>query len=279
MQYVVLGADGMLGSDLVAICMARDLPILGLDFPAIDITDSTTLDSAIPEGSTVVNCAAYTQVDDAETDRERAFLVNASGAGNVAQVCLRKGCRLLHLSTDYVFNGSADQPCREEGPTGPLNVYGESELAGELEVRGAGCDALVVRAQSLFGANGKNFVHTIMNRLSENGSNLRVVCDQVSSPTYTKHLASAILKLVESGASGTVHVSASGSCSWHAFAVRIAEHVNPGAIVTPVDSAECPMPARRPARSVMNTSRFELVTGTRMPSWEAGLLEYLEEVA
>jgi dTDP-4-dehydrorhamnose reductase len=278
MQYVIIGADGMLGSDLTAMCVAGGLPTLGVDYPEVDITEIATLEHTIPARSIVVNCAAYTQVDDAETDRARAFLVNGAGAGNVADVCFRKECRLLHLSTDYVFNGSADLPYREEDPTNPLNVYGESKLAGEERVREAGGDALVVRVQSLFGANGRNFVKTIIKKLRENGSDLRVVQDQVCSPTYTKHLASAILSLIEAEITGIVHVCASGSCSWHAFAVRIAEHVNPGKAVTPIDSSEFPTPARRPALSVMNTSRFESVTGRRMPSWEEGLHEYLNEV-
>jgi len=279
MHYVIIGANGMLGSDLASMCVAEGLPTLGLDYPEVDITDPASLGTAIPTHSIVVNCAAYTRVDEAESDRDRAFLVNGAGAGNVAEACLKKRCRLLHLSTDYVFNGNADLPYREEDPTEPLNVYGESKLAGEEAVREAGGDALVVRVQSLFGANGRNFVRTIMHRLLDSGNDVRVVQDQVCSPTYTKHLASAILSLIEAEVAGIVHVCASGSCSWHGFAVRIAEHVNPGSVVTPVCSSEFPTPARRPARSVMDTSRFESVTGRRMPTWEEGLREYLEEVA
>ncbi len=278
MKVIVLGAAGMLGHDLVPACQAAGFTTIGLDLPEVDITQPASLAEAIPGDSTVINCAAYTRVDDAEAEKELAFAINGEGAGNVAQVCKEKVCRLLHLSTDYVFNGEGEEPYRENDPTDPINVYGASKLDGEQRVAAALNNHLIIRVQSLFGRSGPNFVKAISRKLEEEQPELRVVNDQISAPTYTGHLAKGIVTLLQGPYSGKVHVSASGHCSWYEFACAIAARLRPDIEVQPVSTAEFPRPARRPAHGVMDTRRFKGWTGgQQMPTWEEGLNDYLKE--
>lgn len=274
MKLVVVGAKGMLGTDLLQAAAGFD--VQGFDLPEIDIARRESVASVLPEADWVVNCAAYTRVDDAEKNRDAAFLVNATGAGHLASVCAERRTPLLHISTDYVFDGAATRPYVEEDATNPLGVYGASKLAGEQAVIAAGGPHLILRAQSLFGRNGQSFIRTIVRLLREGRTPLRVVKDQVSSPTYTLHLADAILRLIRAGKNGIVHVASSGQCSWFEFACAIARRVKPGAEVVPITAAEFRAPARRPGYSVLNTGRYRQWTGHTMPSWEEGMAAYLE---
>jgi dTDP-4-dehydrorhamnose reductase len=277
MKIVILGAKGMLGQDLVAACKKAGIETLGFDLPELDITrDDGGLDR-IPTCDRVVNSAAFTDVDGAETKREVCFAVNGEGPGRVAEMCARRGIPLLHISTDYVFDGRGRRPLKEEDPVNPLSVYGESKLAGEVAVQKAGGRNLIVRTQALFGAHGKSFIRAITAKLSQSADPLRVVNDQTTCPTYTRHLADGILRLMKTPEHGIVHLSASGSCTWYEFACAIAAQVKPRAIVEPVTSEEYPRPARRPACSVLDKSRYEAWTGHKMPSWQEGMKEYLRE--
>jgi dTDP-4-dehydrorhamnose reductase len=277
MKILLVGAKGMLGRDVAALCERNGVAVAGYDLPELDISGPPEGLSALPVCDRMVNCAAYTNVDGAESEREAALAVNRDGARHLAQWCKARAVPLLHVSTDYVFDGSASSPYREEDAVSPLNAYGESKLAGEDAVREICNDALIVRTQSLFGTHGHNFVKTITRKLKENAGPLRVVDDQVSCPTYTAHLADAILRLLKCGKQGLVHVSASGECSWYAFARAIADHLKPGASVLPVGSSEYPRPARRPAYSVLDKSRYTSWTGHEMPSWQEGLRAHLAE--
>jgi dTDP-4-dehydrorhamnose reductase len=216
-------------------------------------------------------------VDDAETQRDQAYAVNAEGAGNVARICSAQNIGLIHISTDYVFNGRKGSPYSEEDPVSPLNIYGASKLAGEDLVRDADGRSLIIRTQSLFGARGANFARTIVQRLGGSNEPLRVVNDQFSSPTYTRHLAEAIVRLLQSGREGIVNVVASGHCSWFEFAQAIAARVKANAMIEPVNSAEYPRPAVRPAYSVLGVNRYREWTGSALPPWQKGLEEYLAE--
>ena len=269
----------MLGRDLVSLAEQQGVEVAALDLPEVDIVSGAGLDDACGVGDAVVNVAAYTDVDGAEDDRAAAFAVNSDGAGHVAASCARQGVRLVHMSTDYVFSGNGPGPYAEHATVGPLNVYGESKLAGEAAVAASGCTALVVRTQSLFGLHGRNFVDAICGKLEAGDAPLKVVDDHVSSPTYTRHLADAILRLLQLDKQGIVHVSASGSCSWYAFACAIADRVRPGTEVQPVSSAAFPRPAQRPADAVLDTACYHAWTGHRLPSWEMGLEAYLKERA
>lgn len=267
----------MLGTDLVAAAERSGHSVTALDLPAIDITRKDSIEAALPDIEAAVNCAAYTQVDLAETEREAAFRINRDGAGNLAEVCARRGIRMLHLSTDYVFSGDGTTPWREEDAPGPLSAYGLSKWEGEKAVRAAGGPSLVVRVESLFGTRGKNFVKTIATRLLGGQRSFRVVADQVCSPTYTRHAAEGLLRLLDGGHVGTVHMTASGQCSWHEFARAIADRLAPDAVIEPVPSEAYPLPARRPRFSVLDNDRFFAWTGTRLPWWGDGLEQYLRE--
>jgi dTDP-4-dehydrorhamnose reductase len=277
MKVAVLGCNGMLGTDLVAACRDAGIETVGFDLPDFDITKFESIRSRLPAADCVVNCAAYTRVDDAEAQRDPAYAVNAEGAGHVARICSAKGTRLIHISTDYIFDGRKGSAYTEDDPTRPLNVYGASKLAGEESVRGAGGRSLIIRTQSLFGARGTNFIRTITQRLKRSDEPLLVVSDQVSAPTYTRHLAGAIVRLLQLDREGIVNVVASGSCSWFEFAQAIAARVKPSAVIKPVATAGYPRPATRPAYSVLDTNRYREWTGSVLPSWQKGLEEYLAE--
>ena len=276
MRCLVLGGTGMLGTAVVAEARSRGWAALGLSQPQADLTDRGRLlgwaESFRPE--VVVNCAAYTKVDAAETNRERAFAVNGEGVANAAALAGRVGARLVHVSTDYVFDGEARVPYREEAPTAPLSAYGESKLEGERQA--LACErSLVVRTSWLFGPHGASFVATMVGLIEAGRLPLRVVTDQEGCPTSTPSLARALLDLAAREASGIVHYQDREPVSWYAFAVEIARLWSGAAEVIPVTSAEFPRPARRPAYSVLDVGRFETIAGRRVEPWTNGLVETL----
>jgi dTDP-4-dehydrorhamnose reductase len=276
MTIVLLGGKGMLGSDLVDAARARGWQPVALDLPEIDITREAGLAEAIPPCDAVINCAAFTRVDDAEKERELCWSINANGAGHVARACASRELPLIHLSTDYVFDGRKGSDYGEDDPVAPLNYYGESKLAGEQQVLVAGGGAVVVRTQSLFGLRGRSFIRAILNQIQQGKTSLRVVADQVSSPTYTPHLADALLRLLAvKPPAGVINVAARGHCSWWEFAAAIVARVKPGLEILKLSTAELSFPALRPAYSVLNTTRYTSLTGHPMPRWEEGLEAYL----
>ncbi len=281
MRVLLLGARGMLGSDLLPLLDRAGHEGCGKDVQDFDITDRERAAGEIAacRPDAVINAAAYTDVDGCESRREAAFAVNAEGARNVALGCARAGCRLIHLSTDYVFDGHSPVPYREDSPPNPLGVYGASKLQGEKYVAGTLEDHLIVRTAWLYGRRGRNFVDTIL-RLAAERDELRVVDDQKGSPTFTRDLAGAILRLLESGFRGVVHVTNSGSCTWFEFARRILELKPPPGRrvrVVPISTAELGRPAPRPGNSVLDGARYSQITGSRMRNWEEALKEYLGE--
>lgn len=280
MRALVLGGTGMLGQAVVAHGRRRGVSVLGLDKARADITDRDSLlqwvDDYRPE--LIINCAAYTQVDDCETNRELAMAVNGDAVGHVAEAAERAGADLVHASTDYVFDGTATEPIPEDAPTAPQSVYGESKLRGE-ELALRYDRALVVRASWLFGPGGPNFAAT-MGRLIDNGTNpLRVVDDQFGRPTYTPFLARALWDLAGAKARGVVHYGNRERTSWHGFASEIAHILAPEVEVLPVSTAEFPRPAPRPAFSVFDVRRFEEITSRRVEPWLTGLVSYLDSPA
>ncbi len=277
MKLVILGAKGMLGTDLVRACERSGLEAVGRDLPELDITEPKQLERELPSGDWVINCAAYTRVDDAERERDQAFALNAEAPRYLAGICAGRGTPFMHISTDYIFDGSAGTPYRENARPNPINVYGAGKLAGEKAIRAQGGHYIIVRTQSLFGVHGPNFVKTIAGKLRESDAPLRVVNDQVSAPTWTGHLAEALVKLARLKQKGVVHVTASGFCSWYDFACAIADRVKPDARIEPVSSDEMKRPAARPPFSVLDNSRFLSWTGEALPSWEEGLEAYLKE--
>ena len=279
MRCLVLGGTGMLGQAVVATARSRGWAALGLSRGQADVTDRGRLlewaDTFRPE--VVVNCAAYTKVDACETEIERAFAVNADGAAHAADLAAAAGARLVHVSTDYVFDGEAREPYREDAPTAPRSVYGRSKLEGERRAL-AYERSLVVRTSWLFGPGGPNFAATMVGLIEAGRLPLRVVDDQVGCPTYTGFLARALLDLAALEATGIVHYRNREPVSWYAFAAAIARLWSGTAEVVPVTTAEFPRPAPRPAYSALDVGRFEHLAGRRVEPWEWGLVETLAQL-
>lgn len=276
---LVTGARGQLGTDVVAATAAAGIPVTALGSRDLDITDPAAVqrvlaafaDSA-PERAVVINTAAYTAVDDAETDRDRAFAINADGPGHLAAQAHRLGLGLIHLSTDYVFPGDANRPYRTDDPTGPRSVYGASKLAGEQQVLHAHPDAHVVRTAWVWGATGSNFVKTIA-RLAATRPTLRVVDDQRGTPTYTVDLAAALLELAGSAVPGGIlHATNAGQTTWFGFARAIlAELGEDPERVQPTTTAEFLRPAPRPAYSVLSGAEWAAAGLTPLRPWAEAL--------
>lgn len=257
----------------------RGAAVLALSRAQADITDRARLrewcERFQPE--LVINCAAYTKVDDCEREKERAFAVNGVGAGLAAEEAVRAGARLVHVSTDYVFAGTAAEPYPVDAAVAPVSVYGASKLEGELRVLAQDGTA-VVRTSWLFGPGGPNFVATIAGRILANQGPLRVVTDQVGGPTYTCFLARALWDLAELKATGLFHYQNREATSWYGLACEIARGLAPGFPVLPTTTEEFPRPARRPAYSVLDVSRFEASVGRRVEPWSWGLAEHLRSM-
>jgi len=260
MNVLVVGGRGQLGRSLAA---RGAVPV---DVDELDITKPFEL----PACDLVINAAAYTAVDKAESERDRAFAINRDGAANLARACTARGIPMIHVSTDYVFDGTATRPYREDDPTAPQSVYGESKLAGERAVLDAG--HTVVRTSWLFAEGGPSFVHTML-RLGRERPVLRVVADQHGCPTYAGDLADALLALK---ASGLYHYCNDGATTWHAFATEIMAAAHLPTRVDAITTAEYPTPARRPAYSVLDTSKIRAL-GIRPPSWRIGLARVVED--
>jgi len=271
MKILLLGARGMLGSDLQDVFADWDLT--ALDQSDIDITDAAAVQERVaavaPE--LIINAAAYTAVDDAEEHREAAFAVNAEGVRNVAMAAKEAGARLVHYSTDYVFAGTDEAGYAEDDAPGPaVNVYGESKLAGEQALAEVGPEYFLLRTAWLYGKHGKNFVETML-RLGTERDELRVIDDQHGSPTYTKDVAEATRDLVTGEyAPGVYHAVNSGSTTWYGFASKIFELAGLGVKVVPITSAEYPLPARRPQYSILQNTK-----GPELRTWEEALGDYL----
>lgn len=278
LRLVYVGANGMLGRDVLEAAAAIDCDITGLDLPDFDITNPQRIREKLPPCDVVINGAAFTRVDDAEKEIELARRINADGAGHLAAVCQDRGVRLLHISTDYVFDGKKRADYVESDPTNPLSVYGMTKWQGELLVKAAAPTSLIVRTQSLYGIHGRNFIKAILNQVIAGKRELTVVSDQISSPTYTRHLAEALLKLAPLTDTGMVHVASRGSCSWFRFAEEILSMTGlRGVTIKPMASSELTYPAPRPAYSVLSTDLYTSWTDTLIPSWQEGLRAYLRE--
>ncbi len=282
MKVAVTGANGQLGTDL---CRAlSEFEVIPLTHADIEITDMDSVREALVEHKpdVVINTAAYVRVDDCEDERDKAFRVNALGARNVAVVAQELGAKLLHISTDYVFGGEKEPrttPYTEFDTPVPLSVYGRSKLAGENLVRHLCVRHFIVRASGLFGeagssGKGGNFVETIIG-LAKKHPEIKVVNDQVFSPTYTRDLARKIAQLVTTDYYGIFHITNRGACSWYEFAVEIVKLVDMKVPVVPIASEEYPGKARRPRYSVLDNYHLRLLGMDDMRPWQEALRDYL----
>ncbi len=277
MRVLVTGAGGMLAQAVCRALRTRDHETLALEHGELDVTDARAVERSIAEARphAVVQCAAYTRVDDAEADEDRATLVNAGATGFVARACLQVGARLLYPSTDYVFDGTGTRPYRPDDEPGPLNAYGRSKLRGEAAARVAG-DWLVVRTSWLYGAGGRNFVASILGRAAEGGP-LRVVADQRSSPTWTGDLAPVLVALLEQGARpGVYHAANRGDASWYDLAVEALRLEGMEVEVEAASTADTERPAVRPPYSVLDCTATEPIAGP-FRHWKQALAAALEE--
>ncbi|MEJ9151437.1 dTDP-4-dehydrorhamnose reductase [Bacillus smithii] len=277
MKIVITGAKGQLGTDLVDLLSDKGHKVYGYGREELDITNFDQVHQVISnvKPDVVIHAAAYTKVDLAESEQDQAFLVNAYGTRNVAVASEAVGAKLVYVSTDYVFDGAANTPYNEFSPTNPMSVYGKSKLAGEQFVRDLHSKFFIVRTSWVYGKNGNNFVKTML-KLAQERDELKVVDDQVGSPTYTVDLARCILDLIQTENYGIYHVSNSGHCSWYEFAKAIFEEAGIEVKVNPCTTKDFPRPAPRPAYSVMEHMALRLNGFTEMPNWRDSLKRYLK---
>lgn len=278
MRALITGANGMLARAFLN-KKPREWDVRVTDIDQVDITSRREVEDAVQKFSPeiILNCAAFTRVDECEEKKDLAFAVNGVGVGYLAESARQAGALLVHFSTDYVFDGSKGASYDEDDPANPLSVYGASKWEGECLIRKHLKDYLLIRTQWLYGEGGRHFVKTIL-RLAENQDVLKVVDDQVGSPTWTEDLAEATLALIEREATGIYHVVNEGSCSWYQFASRIIEEAGLSTKVIPCTTAEFPLPAKRPAYSVLSTDRAKSVLGRGLPPWEFALKRFMRSV-
>jgi dTDP-4-dehydrorhamnose reductase len=274
MRLLVTGAAGMLGRDVVAAAGDAGHEVAALARADLDIADADAVNAAVTDlrPGAVVNCAAWTDVDGAESAEGEATVINGAGAGHVAAAAFAAGALVVHMSSDYVFDGTAREPYREAAPPSPQSAYGRSKRAGEIAVAGAAPDrCAIVRAGWLFGPHGRNFVDT-MRRLGGERDEVAVVDDQVGSPTYTGHLAPALVRIAERGLTGVMHVAGGGRCSWHELAAATFADAAIACRVRPQSTADLGRPAPRPAFSALASTRADVPV---LPPWRDGLRAHL----
>ncbi len=271
MRLLVTGAGGMLGRAVLA--AAGEHETLGLTRGQLDVTDARAVRRAVDDArpDVVVNCAAWTDVDGAEEHEAQALVVNGDGAGHVAAAAAAVNAFVVHVSTDYVFDGTKREPWLESDPVAPLGAYGRTKLAGERAVAAATVDHAIARTAWLFGAGGKNFVDTML-ALGAQRDEVTVVTDQVGCPTWTGHLATGLLALAARRSPGLHHLAGAGACSWRDLAVEVFARAGMDVRVLPTTSAAFSRPAPRPAWSVLGSERADPVT---LPAWQEGVASYL----
>ena len=289
MKIAITGVDGQVGHELASI-LAPHHEVIALNRAKIDLSDLAAVRASLSgiKPDLLLNCAAYTAVDAAEKDAKSAFRINAEAPGVMAEACKNIGSRLVHFSTDYVFDGTSRRPYREDDRTDPINVYGLSKLAGEQAIEDAGGEYLILRTSWVYAGRGHNFFRTML-RLGRERETIRVVDDQIGSPTSARSIAEAIARLIEPAnfPKGTYHLTSTGETSWHGFATEIfrqarehpqfAEQTKVREVV-PISTAEFPTPAKRPAYSVLDNNRFRQTFGFSIPDWREGLEKTFAEV-
>jgi len=275
MRILVMGHKGMLGSDLMAV-LGRDHEVSGVDVGEFDITSAPNCHRVIGEfnPAVVVNAAAYTDVDGCETNRDACFAVNAEGVLNVALACRDRGAKVVHYSTDYVFDGTKMEPYLEDDPCRPINAYGASKRKGEERLIETVESHVLIRTAWLYGRQGKNFVKAILAKARDEGV-LRVVDDQVGSPTYARDLCRPLWELAKSKYFGTYHVTNSGQCSWFDLAVEIVRLTGANCEVAPIDTATAARKAPRPAYSVLENREFKRRFGKELRPWQEALKSHI----
>ena len=273
MRILLTGATGQVGWELRR-TLARMGEVRAFDRYGLDLAEAPPLAAAVRalQPDMIVNAAAYTAVDKAESERDLAFAVNATAPRVLAEEAKRIGARLVHYSTDYVFDGDKASPYVEDDPTHPINVYGESKLAGERAIQATGCRHLILRTSWVYGPRGKNFFLT-MRRLAKERSELRVVDDQVGAPTSSVAIADATPQLLAKGTEGLYHMTAAGETTWCGFAREILKRAGLATPVVGIPTKDYPTPARRPRNSRLDCSRLKAAAGIELAPWTEQLGE------
>ena len=276
MKVLVTGVKGQLGFDVMNELKKRGLEAVGADIEEMDITDAESVNRFImaAKPDAVIHCAAYTAVDAAEENEDICRRVNADGTRNIAKVCKELDCKMIYISTDYVFDGQGSRPWEPDEERHPLNVYGQTKYEGELAVQGLLEKYFIVRIAWVFGVNGKNFVKTMLN-LAQTHDTLTVVNDQYGSPTYTYDLARLLVDMVQTDKYGIYHATNEGICTWYEFACEIFKQANVAVKVLPVSAAEYRAKAKRPENSRMSKEKLTENGFERLPSWQDALGRYL----
>lgn len=279
MKVLVTGVKGQLGYDVMAELAKRNIEAIGVDIDEMDITDKISVEKVIGEAApdVVVHCAAYTAVDAAEDNEALCRRVNADGTRNIAEVCKKLDCKMVYISTDYVFDGQGIRPWEPDDERHPLNVYGQTKYEGELAVQENLSKYFIVRIAWVFGKNGKNFVKTML-KLAETHDKLTVVNDQFGSPTYTYDLARLLVDMIQTDKYGIYHATNEGICTWYEFACEIFRQAGVKIEVTPVPASEYPAKAKRPENSRLDKSKLTENGFERLPSWQDALRRYIKEI-
>ncbi len=288
MKVLVTGVKGQLGFDVVNELNKRGHVAVGVDIDEMDITNASSVENVITKAlpDCVIHCAAWTAVDAAEETEniEKVRLVNATGTENIAKICKKIDCKMIYISTDYVFDGKGTRPWEPDDERNPLNIYGQSKYEGELAVEKYLSKYYIVRIAWVFGVNGKNFIKTMLN-LGKNRDALTVVSDQIGTPTYTYDLARLLVDMAETDKYGCYHATNEGGyISWYDFTCEImkqASAYNPvygNVTVSPVDSSAYPAKAKRPANSRMDKSKLTANGFIPLPTWQDALSRYLKEI-
>lgn len=283
MKILVTGAGGQLSTELQGLSTNyTDYELLLLTKQQMSITEEEEVSKIITDFKPgyVINCAAYTAVDKAESDKEKAFAINGTATGLLAKYSLINNCRFIHISTDYVFDGSASSPMKEDHPVKPLNVYGESKLLGEQLAVMENPESIIIRTSWVYSSYGSNFVKTMI-RLMNEREHLNVVNDQYGSPTYAADLAEAIMQIITSGKwkPGIYHYSNKGIISWFDFATEISSIIKSNCKVSGISSDLYPTPAKRPNYSVLDTSKFTQTFGIEMKQWKESLRTCINKIS
>jgi dTDP-4-dehydrorhamnose reductase len=280
MKLLIIGSTGQLGHDFVNQAGHAGYGITPIDYPQIDIRDKSSVESCVSGArpDVIVNCAAFTAVDDCETMPDKAFALNAAGCGVLAEVAKKHSAALVHFSTDYVFDGQASTPYTENSPTAPQSVYGKSKLRGEEIITELHDDVMIFRIAWLYGLHGNNFVKTIrrvaLSCVQENRP-LKVVNDQIGSPTWTISVVRQVFAMLDRRERGIFHCTSEGFCSWFDFAKEIVAAAGINADIKPCTTEEFPRPAPRPRYSVMENTRLKSIGVNIMPDWRDGFKEFL----
>lgn len=281
MKILVVGCNGQLGHDMLQRAQREGHDSSGTDYPDVDIADQSSVEAMLArhEPRVVINCAAYTAVDNCEREPQKAFEVNDTGVANLARAAVSANARVVHISTDYVFDGTKVEPYTEEDEPNPRTVYGRSKLAGEQNLAQICPNHQTFRIAWLYGAHGANFAKSIVKharRLGSQGSPLRVVGDQRGTPTCTLDVCRQVLAMIESDTTGLFHCTAEGACSWYDFARLIVSGCGIDVEVIPCTTEEFPRPAPRPANSVLANNRLNGLGRNLMPQWEEGFTNFLK---